>query len=251
MTKGLILMAGSGTRLLPLTERIPKPLVEVAGRPLIARSVDALVACGVTQLVGVVGYGAAEIERYFRQEYPALSVELIDNPRYADTNNAYSLLCAREAFHASGMILLDGDILYEQAIMETVVQYAVDRSGLVVRRSSDLGDEEMKVRVDRRGRITEIGKHLVPAASIGESIGIARFSVADTRRLFETLERRIEQQGRTGEFYEASFQQMIDEGMRLDMIDAGDNLCIEIDTLEDLRVAAREVAPWVDSVMAR
>ena len=244
MTNALILMAGSGSRLLPLTEHLPKPLVEVAGRPLISRSIDALVACGITRIVSVVGYGAEMVERFFRDSYPDLQVELIYNEHYADTNNAWSLLCAREMFAGDGMILLDGDIIYEQPILEKVTRHT--GSGLVIRRSFSLGEEEMKVMVDLHGRITRIGKELSPGESPGESIGIARFTPDATSRLFETLDDRINRRGGRGEFYEASFQQMIDEGERLDMIDAGDSLCIEIDTLEDLRTAAREVVPWVD-----
>jgi choline kinase len=248
MTKGVFLLAGVGSRLRPLTDTTPKPLISVAGRPLIARSVDSLIAVGITELVIVTGHLEDQIQRFFRSSYPGISVTFVHNERYEETNNAYSLLLARQAIDGKGMLLLDGDILYDPTISRKVLGPTAPARSLVVRRSNQLGEEEIKVQLDARGRITQIGKQLPPDECVGESIGIARFDPMATVLLFETLHHRICRLGLTGEFYEASFQQMIDHGMRFDMLDAGDHPCMEIDTPEDLQ-AAELLAESIDFQM--
>jgi choline kinase len=248
MTKGVFLLAGVGSRLRPLTDTTPKPLLNVAGRPLIARSVDSLIAAGITEFVVVTGHLEDQLQRFFRSNYPGIAMTFIHNDRYEETNNAFSLLLAREAFNGEGMLLLDGDILYDHAITRKVLGPQAPTRCLVVRRSEQLGDEEIKVQLDKSGRIAQIGKQLHPEDCVGESIGIARFDPIATTLLFETLHHRMHRLGMTGEFYEASFQQMIDHGMRLDMLDAEDHLCMEIDTPTDL-LAAELMADSIDFQM--
>jgi choline kinase len=237
MTKGVFLLAGVGSRLRPLTDTTPKPLLHVAGRPLIARSVDSLIAAGITEFVVVTGHLEDQIQRFFRTSYSGISITFIRNERYEETNNAYSLLLARRAFNGEGMLLLDGDILYDHAITRNVLASDAPSNCLVVRKSGQLGEEEVKVQIDHSGTIEQIGKHLPPEACAGESIGIAKFDSTATALLFTTLDYRMNRLGMTGEFYEASFQQLIDRGACIEMLDAGDHLCMEIDTLDDLQTA--------------
>jgi len=233
-TIAVILAAGTGTRLRPLTNDVPKPLVEVGGRALLARSIDALRAAGVTRFVVVAGYRAVSVERFLDREFPDLDVELLYNHRYAEANNAASVLLAARSLEGARLLLLDGDLLYDPAIVEELVACREPGSRLVVRRSEALGEEEIKVMSDSRGRIVSIGKQLEPSRCIGESIGIAHFDRTATARLFDTLAARMRLPGGAGEFYEASFQQMIDEGCDVEIFDARGRYCIEIDTLEDL-----------------
>jgi choline kinase len=237
MTKGVFLLAGVGSRLRPLTDTTPKPLLNVAGRPLIARSVDSLIAAGITGFVVVTGHLEDQLRRFFYDSYPGISVTFVRNERYEETNNAYSLLLAWQAFNGEGMLLLDGDILYDHAITRSVLGPDAPSNCLVVRTSKQLGEEEVKVQLHTSGRIEQIGKHLPPGECVGESIGIAKFDSTATARLFTTLDYRMNRLGMKGEFYEASYQQLIDQGACIEMLDAGDHLCMEIDTPEDLQTA--------------
>jgi choline kinase/phosphatidylglycerophosphate synthase len=236
-TVAVILAAGAGTRLRPLTDEVPKPLVDVGGRPLLARSIDALRAAGVERLVVVAGYRAASVERFLEREYPGLDVEILYNHNYDISNNAASVLLAARSLEGCRLLLLDGDLLYDPAIVEQLVVTGGRTSRLIVRRTDDLEEEEIKVVLDGRGLITAIGKRLDPRRCAGESIGIALFDRDMTARLFRTLDERMRRRGGTDEFYEASFQQMIDEGCTLDILDAADRYCIEIDTPDDLAAA--------------
>lgn len=246
MYKALYLLAGSGTRLFPYTESMPKALIDINGRPLLSRSVDSMIACGIDRFVVVTGYRAESVHRFFRENYPGLAVEFIHSERYAETNNAYSLWLAQGAFTGDGMILMDGDILYQHQIAELMLTPSGLPNALAVRGSNDLGEEEIKVMLNGKGEVTRIGKTLNSVECYGESIGIARFSPVGAKRLFQTLSHRIQTLGLEGEFYEASFQQMIDEGERIGIVDTLDYRCIEIDTPDDLRMATEEVVAYID-----
>jgi choline kinase len=110
-------------------------------------------------------------------------------------------------------------------------------NGLIIRATNHLGTEEIKVELDGLGVVKRIGKEIDPGVAAGESIGIEKFSASAVDILFEVLNRRKER----NEFYEASFQEMIDKGVQVHAVDSAGLPCIEIDTLEDL-AAADELA---------
>ncbi len=115
-------------------------------------------------------------------------------------------------------------------------------NALIMRSSRSLGHEEIKLELDASGRIVRIGKEIDPARAVGESVGMEKFSASTASRLFEILDRRKERH----EFYEASFQEMIDGGCPVYAVDSGIYGCMEIDTPEDLAAADR-LAPTLAS----
>lgn len=137
------------------------------------------------------------------------------------------------------MLLMDGDILFDSRLVSMLL-HSPHRNGLIVRKCNNLGAEEIKVEVDNNGLVKRIGKDIDPAAAIGESIGIEKFGADTVQALFEVLNRRKER----NEFYEASFQEIIDGGVSVHTIDSAGLPCIEIDTLEDLS-AAGELARMI------
>jgi len=103
-----------------------------------------------------------------------------------------------------------------------------------VRTQGTFSIEDIKVELDASLRIRCIGKDIPLDRTAGESIGIERFSAASTQLLFQTLAKRIAAEKRVQEFYEASFQEMIDGGRTFHAMDVGHLRCIEVDTEEDL-----------------
>jgi choline kinase len=102
-----------------------------------------------------------------------------------------------------------------------------------MRASDHLGHEEIKCELDSTGAVVNIGKHLDPNTSAGESLGIEKFSAPTTRALFDVLARRHI----FNEFYEASFQEIIDGGAKIYAVESGSLPCMEIDTPDDLATA--------------
>jgi choline kinase len=187
------------------------------------------------------------ITDFVRVAFPSLEVEFISNPHFRETNNAYSLALTNQALAAQEMLLLDGDIVFDHRILSELLSASYENC-LAVRRSSESDEEEVRVSVDEEWRILQVGKGVNKELTLGESIGIEKFSVEGTRRLFEVLSRRMFPEKRENEFYEASFQELVDTGTPIYAVDTKHLPCIEIDTLEDLREAREIAARRLDGV---
>ena len=130
--------AGMAKRLRPLTDNSPKCLLRVGERSLLQRTVDALIAGGIDELVVVTGYLRNLIEDFLKANYPQLKISFIDNPDYATTNNIYSLWLAIEIVGGKDFILLDSDILFDPEIVARMLRQK--RTSLAVN-AHELGDE--------------------------------------------------------------------------------------------------------------
>lgn len=234
--RAVILAAGVASRLRPLTNNIPKSLLDVGGKTLLQRNLESLMQNGIARLVLVTGYLHEMIETFVLSLNLGIDIEFIDNPVFDQTNNNYSLWLARPAVNGQQIILLDADILFDKGILSRLLA-SPHADALVMRASNNLGHEEIKCELDRQGVVMKIGKHLDPKKSAGESLGIEKFSAATTAMLFDVLSRRHVHD----EFYEASFQEVIDNGARIFAVDSGGLPCMEIDTPDDL-IAAEELA---------
>jgi choline kinase len=239
--KALILAAGSAQRLRPLTDDRPKCLLDVAGRTILDRALDHLVGAGIDEVGFVTGYLEPQIERHVAAAFPGLRTRFLSNPDYATTNNAYSLWLARSFAAGAPFVLLDSDIVFEREVL-TLLTTSPHADCLALRPAADLGVEEMKCAVDPAGLVRRISKEIPPASAAGESIGIEKFSAATSARLFSILEERIVARGKRDEYYEAAFQQLIDEGLALHALPVGARYCQEIDTPADLQAVRLRLA---------
>jgi len=236
---GIILAAGISSRLRPLTNDTPKCLLPVGGAALLARTLRSLSQSGLQECVIVTGYYHEKVEQFATALKLPLSIHFRFNSRFASTGNNYSLWLAGELCAGKDILLLDADILFDRRLIPLLVN-APHENGLIMRSSKSLGQEEIKLELDPAGRILRIGKEISPARAAGESVGIERFGPSTATRLFEILDRRKVQ----NEFYEASFQEMIDGGSAVYAVDSGTYGCMEIDTPEDYS-AAQALAPTV------
>ncbi|WP_293973787.1 NTP transferase domain-containing protein [uncultured Ruminococcus sp.] len=123
VNRAIIMAAGKGTRMLPLTERIPKPLVEVNGKSFIERTIEILLSKSISEIYVVTGY-LKEKFKYLEEKYP--EVTLLDNPYYDTCNNISSLYIARDYIENS--VILDGDMIINNS---DVIQKEFDCSGYV------------------------------------------------------------------------------------------------------------------------
>ena len=233
--KSIILAAGTASRLRPLTNSTPKCLLKIGERSLLHRSIDALTANGIDQLVIVTGYLREQIEAFVSQQYPGIKVTYIYNKVYASTNNIYSLWLARPEADGEEVLLLDSDLLYDPAIARRVVE-APEPTVLTLIRHA-LGEEEMKVVVDAEGSITDISKTCSPSEAIGESLGIEKMGAAYTRALYGELSVMMEQEHLENTFYELAFKRLLSQGHTFRILDVTELFSCELDTVEDFENA--------------
>jgi choline kinase len=233
--KAVILAAGCATRLRPYSDDTPKTLLPVGGMPILRRTITSLLRVGFDQFVIGTGYLEHMVRDAVASWFPGLDVTFVTNKDFRTTNNAYSLLLTRPYVENDGFILLDGDVVFDIEVIEELVERGPDC--LAVRSVGDLGLEEVKVTVDLEDRVLAIGKHVPVRAAVGESVGIEWFSGSSSKRLFAALHLRVREHGLIQEYYEAAFQQIIDNGTTLYGMDIGTLYAAEIDTIEDLMAA--------------
>jgi choline kinase len=235
--KAVILAAGCATRLRPFSDASPGTLLRVGGVPILRRQMTTLLRSGFDQFVICTGHLEPMIHTAVASWFPNLDVTFVTNPAFRTTNNAASLLLARAHVEHGAFLLLDGDVVFDLAVIEELVERGPDC--LAVRSVGQLGLEEVKVTADVEDRVLAIGKHVPVRSAMGESVGIHLFSAATSARLFAVLDARVRAQGLVNEYYEAAIQQLLDEGTTLYGIDIGSMYASEIDTVED-QVAANE-----------
>lgn len=239
----VILAAGMATRLRPLTDRCPKCLLEVGGKSLLQRSLEALMENGIRMFVIVTGYKGEMIEGFIRDHYQEqiargdAAFRFIDNKDYATTNNIYSLWLARPEVDGREFLLLDSDLLYDSKLI--AVMLSQPGAALSVNRHP-LGEEEMKVVVDNDHTIVAINKICNPAEAYGESVGVEKFSAEYSTALFRELQRMVVGEGLSNVFYEKAFERLIPQGHAFRMVDTTDIYSTELDTIEDFDKAKED-----------
>jgi choline kinase len=236
---GVILAAGMAKRLRPLTDNCPKCLLKVGEKTLLQRTVDALLATGISELVVVTGYRAEMIRDFLTSHYPTLNIHFLHNADYEHNNNIYSLWMSMQVVRGQEFLLMDSDILCDPKAILAVAQQS--EPALALNRH-ELGEEEMKVVVDADRRITEISKTCRPDDALGESVGIEKMTAGYSEALGSELDQMIEQEGLIDIFYERAFERLIPQGHTFKVVDTTDFFSYELDTPEDFQ-RATELMP--------
>ena len=249
--KAAILTAGAAPRMRPHTDACPKTLLPVAGVPILRRTIGNLIRAGFDELVIGTGYRAEMVREAVAAWFPDLDVTYVDNPDYLTTYNAYSLALLRPHLDGEPFLLIDDDVVFDPRVVELLLERGLD--SIAVRSVGGIHPDEVKVHADGQDRVLHIGADLPLRPSMGESVGIALFSADTSRRLFAALQRRVHDEGRTGEYYEAAMQEIIDGGATLFGVDIGTLYALGIDTWDDLQAATARLAsrPAVDPEAAR
>lgn len=218
--KALLLIAGMGSRLMPLTADRPQCLLELQEGTILKRTIRQLESNGVTEIYLVIGHGKEkvmeEVEKIKRSL--GVSIKLIDNKKYKTTNNIYSLWLGKEHLH-DGFLLIDGDVVFDNEILKEVIRS--EMGSLVVmdpHRAPE--DEDVKIAVDSNG-IVGIGKGLNPYKSHGISVGIHKFSKECGEGLFLEIESFIKE-GKHNVFYEEAIEKLAGKH-RIDALAVGPN----------------------------
>lgn len=245
----IILAAGRGTRLQPLTDDRPKCMVALQGRPLLEWQIDTARQAGIDDIIVVRGYLGETIT--------APGIRYVENARYAETNMVETLFCAREYFSES-IIVSYGDIVYNRNVLEAVLQdnsdigVVVDRDWLPYwqqRFDDPLSDAET-LKIDASNHIVEIGQrpsglYDIQAQYIGLSV-YRNNGVRSLEQLYDT-EKGSLANGKRGICSSRVLSQLYMTDMLQGLINKGYSVVplfvsggwLEVDSLRDLEVANR------------
>ena len=250
----IVLAAGEGKRLRPLTGDRPKCLVEVAGKPLIKWQIEAAWRLGVRDIAVVTGYRAEKFRQRECRRY--------HNADYANTNMVETLWCAKPEFRKE-MIVSYGDILYEDSVLRALIQSDAPISVVIdtewrpyweLRFPDPLSDAE-SLRLDGNGNIMEIGQKVTAIESIqGQYIGLMKFRGQGIEMLQEVY-MRFKTNGEVWKG-ERSFQKMYMTDLLQAIIDAGYKVhavpvrrrWLEIDCMADYELANQHARSGSDGL---
>lgn len=238
--QAIILAAGSSKRLRPLTDTTPKCLLKVGNKNLLQRTIENVLANGITDFIFVTGYRENMIKDFVNKIFPDIKKIFLTNSDYENNNNSYSLWMTKD-YVKDDILLLDSDILFDKEIIESLLK-SQEKNCLAVNFTDKLDEEQIKVILNTDNKVLEIGKHISIEKSAGESIGIEKFSSYFMKALFVILNRKIIKENNVNEFYEASFQEVIDKDdsrNRIYAVDVAEYKCIEIDTVQDYQNAQK------------
>lgn len=231
--KAIILAAGVSRRLYPLTYEIPKCLIEVGDKSILNHQLEALQSSGITDIIVVVGYYREAIMSHVQSQFPDMNFEFIINHHYFETNTAYSLCLCNESVNGDPFVLMNADVLYPKEVLNRVI--SSDHDTALAVEIKPCGREEVKVIEGDDNRLVAIGKELIESNSLGEFIGVAKFSAEFSAAFSDSLDRLISAGG-TADYFEAAIHPLMSEH-KVYYEDVSDLPCIEIDFIEDLKKA--------------
>ena len=193
--KALILAAGLGTRLAPITNDRPKSLVPVNGKPILFKQIENLKANGICDITIVSGYKADYLQKAVHEKFP--EIKIIESSDYATTNNMYSAYIGIKNMFPNGYIkpfyMMNADVFFDTSVITALEKSSLDNLIVV-----DMGryiDESMKVMEDK-GRLVAISKQIKPDKALGCSIDVYKFGIdggeAFYKRCCDYIERKKE-----------------------------------------------------------
>lgn len=240
--KVIILSAGQGKRLLPLTAASPKCLLAIEGKALIEWQIDELRKCGIHQIVVVTGFRADKIDALLHRRYGSEGLKTIYNKDYATADNLVSCWAAH-AEMTEDFILLNGDTLFEANVLKALMQSSGNPITVVVSHKSAYDADDMKVKMDG-GRLVQIGKTIPQEEIHGESIGMIRFHGQGPALFCSAMERALRDPKAAGYWYLSVIDEMARQMPVWTCSTDGLEWC-EVDYPADLKHADRVVAACV------
>ena len=229
---GIILAAGVGSRLRPLTNDVPKCLVPVGGIPILQRQIEAMLACGIGSIIVAAGYKGGQVAG-FCQNYPGL-VDVVINQRYANTNNMYSFYVAAQNVGEESVLLCNGDVVFDADIISSLLESEWDN--LIGVQPNRYDGEAMKVVVDSESRVIELNKTVPASNAFGVSIDVYKFCPFAFNEIVNIATRIIVGEGKSNLWTEVAISDAL-QHIEFRPFDIGANRCVEVDNIADWTLA--------------
>ena len=228
--KALILAAGLGTRLAPLTNEIPKSLVKVNGKPILFKQIENLLENNVTDITIISGYKGDCLFKSVKEKWP--NINIIENKDYQNTNNMYSAYMGIKNIGICDMIMMNADVFFDSSVISTLLKFSCNNA--IVTDIGNYNIESMKV-TTKEDRIISISKEITKEDALGSSIDVYKFSSTATKAFFEKCEEYIFKNKELKKWSEVALNDILK--------DISFKACplvgrwYEIDNLEDLHAA--------------
>lgn len=235
MKKAVILAAGVGSRLAPITNHKPKSMVRVAGMPILEYQIKGYLNAGLKQenIYILTGYKKDVIETFIYNKYPRIN--LISNNDFDKTNNMYSLYMALNALEKDGysdeVFINNADCIYSETLMRDFVNCSLENA--IAIKEGVFDDESMKVVLDSQEKLVNIAKTIKEEESHGISLDLYKYSKRAVTELHSIIKNFIEVEKDLNKWTEVSFP-ILFKKESVQTYNAGDEYWVEVDNNDDL-----------------
>lgn len=229
--KALILASGIGKRLRPLTYDIPKLLLKIGDKTILDYQIDNLISCNIRNIIITTGPFEDKIKMHVKSKYPDVNVLYVNNPKYESTNYIYSMWLTK-ALIDDDIILLHGDLVFDRKLLERLIDEK-SVNCVLVNRKMKAPEKDFKAVIENN-RVVKIGVEF-SGANAFFSAPLYKFSMSNFLRWLDKIEKFIER-GNIKRYAEDAFNEISDK-LILRPLYFDDELCREIDTMEDLEKA--------------
>ena len=202
--KAVLLAAGLGTRLRPITNDVPKCMVPVNGMPIIERQIKNLIENGVKDICVVAGYKREVLKAFLNTNYPF--VHVVENEVYDTTNNMYSLYLTKDFVAGSEFLLMNSDVFYDSNIVAGLL--ASREANMVACEYGRYIEESMKITVGAEERIGHISKKIGPEEAYATSIDVYKLGKEAGEVLFGMAHEIIDVEGNRNAWTEVALDQI-------------------------------------------
>lgn len=179
--KAVILAAGLGSRLRPITDKVPKCMVPVNGIRIIDKQIDNLLKNNVTEIYVVSGYLHEVLDSHLKTNYP--TVQIVHNERYNETNNMYSLYMTEQYVKGEDFLLMNADVYFDSNIITGMLD---GEGSKIACDYSQYMEESMKITCTDN-KINHISKKVSEVEYDAVSIDVYRLSAKDGLVLFDEV----------------------------------------------------------------
>lgn len=239
--KALVLSAGQGRRLLPLTEDRPKSSLDAGGKSLLSWQLDEFAQTPISEVVVLTGFRASVLEEII-SHHPALPVKTLYNPFFAHCDNLGTCWIGREEMHEP-FLLVNGDTLFEAAVVNRLLEGVGEQPiTLAMDRKDHYDDDDMKIIVEGES-LCRVGKQLPLEAVHGESIGMMVFTGQGPALFRNKLDQLMRQDDGRRRWYLSAIDELAAENQVAVQSIEGLGWC-EVDDRADLDHAAAVVNQW-------
>jgi len=242
--KALIIGAGQGKRLLPLTETTPKALINIGGKTLFEWQLDALVECGVSDVVFVAGFNIEAVRQEadrLARKHGRIDLRVVHNPFHAIADNLATCWTARTEMNGD-FLLLNSDTLFSAPVLAKLLASDTAAVTLAVDHKDRYDADDMKVELDGT-RLVDIGKTLEDSRVSGESIGMLLFRGDGARHFVAALESAMESEAALKHWYLSVIAAMAG-AMTVNTANIHGLDWCEIDYPHDVGIARKMIAQW-------
>ncbi len=238
--KAIIIAAGTGTRLYPITKDIPKSLVDVGqGLTLLETQLHSLKECGIKDIVLIIGYRAHQIEAKLDEYRSDFDFEIVYNPFFETSNNLVSVWMARHCF-SDEFITINGDDMFDASVLRDLMKSS--HSITMVTDVKDQYDEDDMKIISVDGLVKRVSKKTPLDEANGESVGIIKFCGAGPDIYKDMLESMVRDPENLNVFYLRAIQNIIDAGHEVHFSECNPKDWGEIDFHPDLEMIRQYVS---------